>query len=71
MKIFNAHQKCSILYNPNIGTPVNLSNIEKHKQQHKKLQSVAKFAKEIMVPSVIDSFDGDIRKYLSDSTSII
>jgi hypothetical protein len=45
IKIYNSHQKCQILYNSNIGTSYTLSNTEKHKQQLKKLQSVAKFAK--------------------------
>ena len=31
---------------------------------------MAKFAKEIMVDSLIDSFDGEMRKYLSDSHGI-
>ena len=44
---------------------------EKHKQQLKKNQSIAKFAKEIMIPSIIDGFNGDLRKYLADSKGII
>ena len=70
MKIYNNRQKCSIPYNPNIGTNHQLANLEKYKHQKKKLEQVAKFAKEIMVDSLIDSFDGEMRKYLSDSHGI-
>ena len=45
MKLYNNRQKCSILYNPNIGTIYQLANIEKYRSQQKKLESVAKFAK--------------------------
>lgn len=71
MKIYNNRQKCSILYNPNVGTSHQLANIEKYKQQQKKMESVAKFAKEIMVSSLLDSFDGDMRKHLSDSQGVV
>lgn len=71
IKIYNSRQKCPILYNPNVGTNHQLANIEKYKLQHKKLESVAKFAKEILVPALIESFDGDMRKYLADSHGVI
>jgi hypothetical protein len=71
MRIYNNRQKCAILYNASIGSSHQLVNLEKYKQQHKKLQSVAKFATEIMVPSLIESFDGDMRKYLADSQGIV
>lgn len=45
MRLYNSRQKCSILYNPNIGTGYQLVNLEKYKNQQKKLESVAKFAK--------------------------
>ena len=32
---------------------------------------MAKFAKEVMVGVLVDSFDGEMRKYLSDSRGII
>lgn len=32
---------------------------------------VAKFAKQIMIPLFIDSFDDDMRKFLSDSKGIL
>lgn len=57
MKIFNLRQKCMIPYNTMLGSRHKLAINEKVKLQEKKLNNVAKFAKETMVSLFIDSFD--------------
>ena len=54
-----------------LGSRYKLAINEKVKLQEKKLNNVARFAKETMVSLFIDSFDEDMRKYLADSKGII
>ena len=71
MRIYNNRQKCGIPFNTMLGTKYKATVSERRKIQQKKLNMIAKFAKQIIIPLFIDSFDDDMRKFLSDSKGII
>jgi hypothetical protein len=57
MKLYDSLHKCSISYNTMIGTCCRVIHNERIKLQEKKLNSVAKFAKETATTLLVDSFD--------------
>jgi len=70
MKFYDSLHKCSISYNTMIGTSCRVIHSERIKIQEKKLNAVAKFAKETATSLIVEGFDDELRKYLSDSKGI-